>query len=232
MILENLDTHTVAVELSGREEVAPPKHSIHAVATIIIRESVDLLVWHDVTRLPKRHLFRELLQDQRFDIVLRVGCTETPEVLDSGFSVLRVPLDAVLSVYDAVKLVAHSTGMSLRLNLVAVDRAAAIREGTRAIPTLHGAGRVIGFTLDNFEANMSVLRYQSDTMARTVELPVGRERDDAAAIRASYGPRPEVAIADPSIRFFRVKTSAIGGFARVRNSAAKSLDSPSSAAPC
>ena len=68
------------------------------------------------------------------------GRTKPRTLFGFGFPVLCVPFDSFLFVDDAVELMAHASRLSLGLDLIAVDGAAALRERTRAIAALYGAG--------------------------------------------------------------------------------------------
>src|SRR2546425_11703154 len=101
----------------------------------------------------------------------------------------------------------HPSALRLCFDLVPTDGAATVRKGTQPVAVLYCSMRMFGFDLRDFESNSSVFRHQSHTVARAVELPVRRKRDDTATVWTDNRSRPEVAIADPIVRLFGIKIS-------------------------
>src|SRR5262249_2875328 len=98
-----------------------------------------------------------------------------------------------------VQLLAHFAGLSLMLNLVAVDHAPTIRIGTGGVTVRHRAGRVLVDRVHDLEAAMTVgaarpiaqLWGQPHSGTVRCQPPIRRERDQPVAIRAADGASPQ-----------------------------------------
>src|ERR1022692_3634407 len=87
---------------------------------------------------------------------------------------------------------AHTSFLGLLLDLVAANRTLATRKGARAITALDGAGRLIGFTIENLEAHPPGFGHKPNAVTHSRQSPIRRQGYNAAAIRTRDRPGPEI----------------------------------------
>src|SRR5690606_28256452 len=114
-------------------EIAPKVHPVLD-GSIVVGVPREFLRRHDIQRFPLRALLLEPAGDLARDVVLRARSAVPADPFLPHLSRLGPGEHAPLEDHG-VELVAHSTGLRLALDLVAVHDASAIGEWTNPIPS-------------------------------------------------------------------------------------------------
>src|SRR4051812_2391242 len=118
-------------ELTRREQIAPGRHAIKPMSSVVVRESINRLGRNKIERLPFRHFLGEPVCNELQYLVGIAWCA----VATHPF--LALPFSGYAALVDnAVKLLAHLASLRLRLDIVAADYPPAARERTEAVPAL------------------------------------------------------------------------------------------------
>ena len=201
----------MAQELARREQVAPERHAVLDGPRIVavLREA---LARHDLERSPLRQLFGELRADYGAVVVLGLWRAVAPDPLvPAALARLQNLPRLTPLVDDREELLAHPSGLGLRLDLVAVDHPAAVAIGTVAVAAGHRAGKLLfgrGDDLERADAaggsrTGGAVGPQPDAGPVRGEPPVRRQRHEAVAVRAGDRVRPDVAFDTDVFRFSR-----------------------------
>src|SRR5262245_22638837 len=120
----------MTVALPRGKQVTPQRHPILA-RTVVVGILGKLLIWHDVLRLPLRHLLGKRLLHLLGDIVLGARRPEASDLLVAGPSALGLADYDLLLVDDGVGLLAHLPSLRLPFYLVAADDSPTIWVGAQ-----------------------------------------------------------------------------------------------------
>ena len=200
---EHLHARAVAQELAGREEVTPERHAVLD-WPVVVADLREALARYDVQSLPLHQSLGEPLADLRTVVVLgpRRAVASDP-LVPAALARLRSGLHSPL-VDDREELLAHSAGLGLRLDLVAVDHPAAVAVGAVPVPASYRARELLVNRPDDLERadaargsrTTGAIGQQPDAGAVGGEAPVRRQRHEAVAVRAGDRTRPEVVRGD------------------------------------
>ena len=198
-LAEHLHARPVAQQLPRREQVAPLLDAVDLGPVAV--HVVIALVRHEVEGVPFRQLLVERRPQRRAVVVLRPGRAVAADPLLAGAAGLRP--DGLPPLADhREELLAHLPGLRLRLDRIAVDDPAAVRERARPVAARHRARRLLPRRADDLEPAHPAAGARpaagagDETDAGSVrgETPVRGEGDEAVAVGAGDGARPEVPV--------------------------------------
>ena len=147
---KHLGTRAVAQELAGREQIDPFVHAVHLVAAVIVGQLTDNFDRRDVERFPLGKLLGQHRLNLGAVVVLGPGRSVATNPFLAGPAGPGLDEHSFL-VDDGEKLLPHSTGLRLSLDLVAVDDSLAVRVGAGTVAPSNSPGRLLSRCMDDLK---------------------------------------------------------------------------------